>query len=143
MSRLNVKDEVIKLIKRFNTNDPFIIAKNLNVIIRLVPIGNIFGYHISDSRFDVIHINAKLDDEMKIFVCAHELGHAVLHKGVSTNFLRYHSFFTMGKLERQAHTFAVELILPDYYLQEHPEFGLYQLADLHGIPRNLVKLKAH
>ncbi|MDQ0204107.1 MULTISPECIES: ImmA/IrrE family metallo-endopeptidase [Pectinatus] len=140
---MNIKDEVVKLINKYDTNNPFLIAKELKIIVMFAPLGNTLGHHLYDSRFDVIHINEKLKEEMRTFVCAHELGHAILHKGVSTNFLRYHSFFSTARIERQAHTFAVEMILPDKYLKENSDFGLYQLAEMHGIPKNLIDLKSH
>lgn len=138
---MDVKAKVIELINKYNTNNPFRIAKELKIIIRFCALGNILGYHLYDSRFSVINLNENLTDGLRTFVCAHELGHAVLHKGVATNLLKYHSFFSTGYIEREAHTFAVELILPDDYLRENSDFGLYHLAEMHGIPQNLARLK--
>ena len=69
------------------------------------------------------------------------LGTVVLHKGVSTPFLKAHTLFSIEKIERQANTFAVELLLPDELLQQYPETSIHRLADMVGVPMGLEVLK--
>ncbi|MNY45507.1 Metallopeptidase ImmA [compost metagenome] len=59
-------------------------------------------------RFIVIHNELPL--EWQRFVCAHELGHDRLHKGINRFFLEENSYFSPGKLERQANLFAIKLL---------------------------------
>ncbi|WP_314797209.1 ImmA/IrrE family metallo-endopeptidase [uncultured Selenomonas sp.] len=46
-----------------------------------------------------------------------------------------------SRFERQANTFAVELLLPDDLLREYPDCSIYQLARSAGVPENFVELK--
>ena len=48
---------------------------------------------------------------MQRTVCAHELGHAVLHTHANTPFLRKNTFFSVDKLEIEANTFAALLLI--------------------------------
>jgi Zn-dependent peptidase ImmA (M78 family) len=78
---------------------------------------------------------------LRVYVCAHELGHAILHAKINTPYLSAYTLFSVAKIERQANTFAVELLLPDDLLQEHPDCPIYNLAQLAGIPEGMEQLK--
>ncbi|MDQ0340231.1 Zn-dependent peptidase ImmA (M78 family) [Caldalkalibacillus uzonensis] len=80
---------------------------------------------------------------MKRFVCAHELGHAVLHPELSTSFLRKHTLFSMDKVEREANEFAVELLVPDQVLYKNtqPVLTVNDVTLIYGVPKDLVRLK--
>lgn len=138
---MDIKKIVIQLMKKYATNDPFELSECLGIKVLYHDLGHTWGYFSTYKRFKAIHINQKLSEEHIPFTCAHELGHAVLHKGIATNYLKAHTLFSVDKIEREAHMFAVELILPDYYLKENSCFGLYRLAEMHGIPQNLARLK--
>lgn len=77
------------------------------------------------------------------FVCAHELGHAVLHPRSNTPFLRANTLFSVEKLEVEANTFAVELLLSDDVIAQYQNTGLtiYDVAEMYSVPRQLVYLK--
>ncbi|WP_425057663.1 hypothetical protein SCACP_21830 [Sporomusa carbonis] len=77
----------------------------------------------------------------KQFVCGHELGHAIKHSDMNTPFLKRHTLFSTDKIERQANTFAVELLLPDEILREYSDCSLYNIAKNVGIPDKLIDLK--
>jgi Zn-dependent peptidase ImmA (M78 family) len=80
---------------------------------------------------------------MQRFVCAHELGHAVLHPKSNTPFLRANTLFSVEKLELEANTFAVELLLPDEIISQYKntDLTIYDVAEIHSIPKELVYLK--
>ncbi|KGP80112.1 MULTISPECIES: ImmA/IrrE family metallo-endopeptidase [unclassified Paenibacillus] len=104
-------DIVTKLIRKHKTNDPFSLARCLNINIRFADLGkNTRGiYHKAlQRRFIIIHND--LSPEWQRFICAHELGHDRLHRGVNRFFIEEHSFFNPGKFERQANEFAVSLL---------------------------------
>jgi Zn-dependent peptidase ImmA (M78 family) len=77
------------------------------------------------------------------FVCAHELGHAVLHPKSNTPFLRANTLFSIEKLEVEANTFAVELLLPDDVIAQcqNSDLTIYDIAKVHSVPKELVYLK--
>lgn len=114
---LNIKGTVEKLIKNNNTNNPFEICKALDIVVKFENLGNIFGYCDTHFRMRSIHINENVPEHLQAFVCAHELGHALLHRNINTPFLSKNTLFSIDKIERQANTFAVELLLPDNILK--------------------------
>lgn len=130
-----------KLIKKFHTNCPFQIARELGVVILFEPLGNKLGYFSTYKRSKFIHINEELSEKERIFPCAHELGHVIQHPYENTPFLRKNTLFSISKIEREAHEFAVELLLPDVLLQEYQDLSIYQIAIAHGIPQELLHLK--
>jgi Zn-dependent peptidase ImmA (M78 family) len=74
-----------------------------------------------------------------MFVCAHELGHAVCHPHLNTPFLKAHTLFSTDKIEHEANAFAVELLMPDSIILE--DDSIYNIAHCVGVPEQLVELK--
>lgn len=138
-----IKEIVRQLIKKYKSNDPFQIAKEKNIIVLFAELGTTLGFYSSYKRIQFIHINNQLGETIQRFVCAHELGHAVLHPRSNTPFLRANTLFSVEKLELEANTFAVELLLPDDVIDQYQGTGLtiYDVAEIHSIPKELVYLK--
>lgn len=88
-----------------------------------------------------IHINCNLDEHLKEFTCAHELGHAILHPDASTPFLRSQTLFSVDKLEIEANTFAAELLIPDEIILENCNLTTEQLSRLLGYEQSLIELR--
>lgn len=138
---MNIKGNVEKLIKKYNTNDPFALADALGINIVFEELGNIYGYFDVHFRIKTIHLNSSISESSLPFVCAHELGHSVLHPDLNTPFLSTYTLFSIDKIERQANTFAVELLLPDSYLKLNHDINFNRLALSQGIPPGLELLK--
>jgi len=138
-----IKQIVEKLVKKHGTNNPFEIASQKGIVLLFEQLGGIYGYHHSFKRINIIHINSELDEFMQRFVCAHELGHAVLHPELSTSFLQKNTLFCMDKVEREANEFAVELLLPDDFLctYRNTDMTIYEAAATYGVPSELIHLK--
>lgn len=110
---------ILSLTKRYKTNCPFTIAKNLNINIVYEDLGqNTRGFYYRTLRRRYICIHKDLPEEWQRFVCAHELGHDRLHKGIGRFFIDEKSFFMPGKYERQANEFAVMLLLSGTNIDE-------------------------
>lgn len=76
------------------------------------------------------------------FVCAHELGHALCTPNDNTQWLKTYTMdINADRVERLANMFAVELLLNDGYLAEHPGTSIYTLAHCRGVPHRFIKLK--
>ncbi|MDN8588776.1 ImmA/IrrE family metallo-endopeptidase [Paenibacillus sp. 11B] len=105
-------DEIIhKLVKRFKSNDPFVIAEGLNIRVKYVAFEEgTRGLYYRKLRRRFIVIDSNLSEEWKRVVCAHELAHDRLHPGLSRFWIDQHTFFNTGKFERQANAFAVKLL---------------------------------
>lgn len=132
-----VIDHVRKIKKRHKTNCPFTIAKERGIIVQYGPFGETLGFFQCNYRIKFININSSLSEEMQRFVCAHELGHAVLHPDSNTPFLRKSTFYSIDKIEVEANTFAAELLIPDNVDCE----TIYEAAALYGVPKKLAHLK--
>lgn len=138
---MDIKKRANQLSHKCKTNDPFLLAKELDILVVFENLGSILGYFDMHFRMKTIHINENASENLKGFICAHELGHAILHSGINTPFLSAYTLCSVGKIERQANTFAVELLLNDEYIKDNAECSLYDLAASRGIPRQFISLK--
>lgn len=135
-----IKKKVMTLIKKYKTNNPFEIAAELKIhVIKWDLHEEIRGFYKYDRRNRYIVINNNLQEQYQWVVCAHELGHAVLHKKVNTPFMGRSTFLSVNKIEHEANRFAAELLISDEDISEIN--NVYQIASLRGVPVELVKLK--
>jgi len=137
---LNIKEIVVGLKNKYKTSNPFEIAKSMNICIIYEDLGGIYGYYNNPLRMKQIHINSNLSNHLQTLTCAHELGHAVLHPGSNTPFLKKSTFISVDKLEIQANKFAMELLIPDDFWEEYKHFTIEQLSRLLGYNEGLIKL---
>lgn len=138
---MDIKDIVRRLIKKHGTNNPLTIAKERNVIVHYCDMHSTLGYYVRYHRIQNIIIKSDLTDEMQRFVCAHELGHSILHTDINVPKLKAYTLFSTDKIERQANTFAVELLLPNSLLEEYTDCSIFQIAHGIGIPQEFIKHK--
>ena len=138
---MNARECAIKLMRRCNSNDPFTIARALDIVLiycHLVDLNGFYQYH---KRNHIIYLSEDLDEITQRFVLAHELGHMQMHRDLNTVFMDTKTFHPHTRFERQANIFAVELLLPDELLLESPECSIYQLAQSYGLPVEYAELK--
>jgi len=138
---LNIKDTILHLIQKYNTSDPFELANSLKIAVFYEDLGSINGYYNNPLRMKQIHINSFLNECDAKYTCAHELGHAIMHPNASTPFLRSKTLLSVDKLEIEANTFAVNLLIPDETLAENRNYTTEQLSRLLGYHRNLIELR--
>ena len=74
-------------------------------------------------------------------VAAHELGHAVMHQEDYFFFNWMPDSLHRNRAEIEANTFAVELLVPDSVVLDHPGFTLAQLSALTGYAEEFLKFK--
>jgi len=135
-----LKQIVTDITKKHKTANPFEIAENLNIqIIEWDLHHEINGYYKYDRRNKYIVINQNLSNEWKKVVCAHELGHAILHTRINTPFMKQNTLFSLNKIEREANRFAAELLISEDSFKECG--NIYEIASLHNVPIDLVHLK--
>ena len=77
---MNIRQRVDKLVRLHQTRNPFEIIKGMNVILVFHPLEGIRGFYQYFQRNNIIYIDENLPKSEQIFVCAHELGHMILHK---------------------------------------------------------------
>ncbi|PFV05728.1 hypothetical protein COL10_24015 [Bacillus cereus] len=142
---MKIKEYVLKIVKKHGTTNPFEIAKRKNIIVLFEDLGNTLGFYNTYKRSKFIHINNKINETIQRFVCAHELGHAVLHPKANTPFLRNQTFFSVDRLEIEANTFAVELLLTDNMVSAYKgtHLSIQEIAEIHGVPGGFARLKTY
>lgn len=138
---LSIKEKVEFLCKKYDSRDPFEIARQKGIYILHEPLGTIKGYYNRCYRQKFIHINSSVPREEEAFICAHELGHAVLHPTANTPFLQSNTFFCVNKLEIEANRFAADLICPDEAIQELSGYTVPEIASCLGLDEELVRYK--
>ena len=140
----NLKDTILRLTKKYNTSDPFELADALNISVYFEELGTINGYYNKPLRMKQIHINQNLNEQDAKFTCAHELGHAILHPNASTPFLRSKTFLSVDKLEIEANSFAVNLLIPDETIIEiidNRNCTLEYMSRVLGYNQKLIELR--
>ncbi len=138
-----IREKVLQLKQKFDTECPYELAGYLNIHVLNHDLHKeIRGYYKYDRRNQFIVINSNLDEYYQRVVCAHELGHAVLHKKVNTPFMRQNTFLSVEKIELEANRFAAHLLVPDESLfDSYDQMTIYNIASLHNVPVELVELK--
>lgn len=141
---MEIKEIIGQLVKKYGTSNPFKLADLLGIVVVFEPLGSIYGYYSRSHRTKVIHINENLPYIKQFSTCAHELGHAVLHPNENTAFLKKNTLFSTEKIEIEANTFTVELLLPDKLFkdQQCSSFTIYDAIEEKGVPIELLSLKS-
>lgn len=114
---MNIDQTVKALVKRFGTANPFKICELLSVILVIKPLIDSKGVYKYFERNIIICIDSKLSYTEQLFVCAHELGHAIMHTKINTFFLKNYTFFSTDHYEIEANEFAKALI--EIYVNEY------------------------
>lgn len=116
-----------RLIRRFQTRDPFLIAEELGVTILFNS-----GFKRQKGAFAVIgnnsfiFINENMSEYMQRLVCAHELGHALLHRklgAVPGGLMEFEIFDIKDDTEYDANVFAANLLIDDDEVMEMAREG--------------------
>lgn len=138
---MNIKNCVLALIEKFATNDPFELCDLLNITVVYRPLKNMRGYFYQHCMGDIIVLNDDLDEGTTRFVCAHEIGHAVLHAGLNRVFLDSQTLTNTQKCEKEANIFGMFLLYPDD--RSLLEFGdtSQKIAMNIGLSEDLVQLR--
>ena len=130
-----------KIRKKYDTSDPFELARCLGIVVLFEELGTINGYFNTVCRQRFIHINQNLTDREVRLTLAHEIGHVLLHPTTNTYFLRSKTRFSVGSFEYEANLFAVCFLISDEDIEQNREYSLCQLSSLFGIPEELVRLR--
>lgn len=130
------------LIKQQHTNSPFEICDNLNYIVLYVPLVGVRGFYQHYANRDIVYIDCNLPDQVKRFVCAHELGHSIMHKEINSIFLDTRTYLKTSLYERQANQFAINLLYPhDSDFDDYRDFTIQQTAQCLNISTDLVEYR--
>ena len=122
MANMNyISDVVSKLVHKYDTRDPFVICKELDIRIRYKNLGqDIKAYYFYHSRIRNIVLNSNVSWSVKPLLVAHELGHDRLHQDIAMlkGFQEIELFDKTSPAEYEANIFAAELLIDDNELLE-------------------------
>jgi len=145
--RNRIIEQADKLIRRFGTRDPFVIAEGLGIILQYSDqLGRLKGLYRVILRNRFMILNQNNEPITARIVCAHELGHDQLHRDfASRQCLSEIMLYDMSlQPEYEANLFAAELLLEDETFLEYAKqgFDASQIAHAMETDVNLVALKA-
>lgn len=138
---MKLKRQADRLIRKYGTRNPFKIAKELGYIVLHVPLTGIRGFHQYVKRCHIIYIDSALSRRDAAFVCAHELGHALLHKNCNRIFMDTHTHLITSRYEVEADRFAVNLLFGDDELCGFLAHPVQVAADCMGVSIGLAEYR--
>lgn len=142
-----IRKQVEMLIKRFDTRDPFEICKCMDIHIHYKDLGTALkAYYFYQSRIKNIVINSRSNIIARRVLCAHEMGHAVLHSKLAAmhGFQEFKLFDSIIPTEYEANMFAAELIISDeeiLKLLNDSSKSIFSIAQELYVPVELLDFK--
>ena len=142
----NIEHKIRRSIRYYDrmmgTRDPVSIARQLNIGIAIVPLGEIAGNYKLLKRKRWIFVNEDIaDSQLFRVVVAHELGHAVLHRKENCAFIKHKTLLLTSGIEREANQFAAYLLISDDMLEEYAGCTEEQFCNCTGYPKELIELR--
>ena len=136
-----------ELVAVANSRDPFQIADEIGLQIQMVK-----DFTVLKGVYMILHevpwafINDNLDEQLKRIVCAHEIGHHLLHQDLvrQTMLQEFSLFDRKNRPEYEANVIAAEILLPDAEILDmiyNCRYDAFQIAQCTGSDVNLVALK--
>ena len=138
---MEVKHIAEQLCRKYKTRNPYELVRALGIMLQYgEKMDNVRGFYLYANRIKLICLGNNLPDYIERFVLSHEIGHAILHRRSSTPFSQS-TFYSIDKLEIEANKFAVELVISDETIMEHPDYTINHWAAFYGLPEEIIKLK--
>lgn len=137
-----IKEMAASLVERYATNDPKQLCQYLNIEVLNVELPmNVKGFYSYLFGMQFIYLNCALTLEEQRLVCAHELGHALLHSRQNSLFLLKNTDFVSNRFEREADIFSGYLLLDKDTIRESRYYNwtVQQLAAYTGLSDKIVE----
>lgn len=138
---MGIKEKADSLSRKHQSRNPFEVIKGMNVILVFAPLTGVRGFYQYFQRNNIIYIDENLPHHEKMFVCAHELGHMLLHKKANAVFMDSRTLLNTSRYENEANVFAVNFLIGNDMLYEHRELTIDQLSRLWGYHKELIELR--
>lgn len=138
---MDIKKRVSRLVRKYGTRNPLEIAERIGCIIVKHKLDGIRGFYHFFQRNHIIYVDERLSENEMMFVVAHELGHALLHKNSNALFMDSRTFLVKSKYENEANLFALDLLISDSDIEEHLDFTTTQFSRLFGYNEEMIRLR--
>lgn len=116
------------------TRAPFDICRALGIIVQHHQLVDYRGYYMSALGQTYITVADDLSEGVSNFVCAHELGHHLLHKNLNRVFTDYRTYIIPGRYENEADKFAAHLLWSSPPLFDEQCLDDWEIADCLNVP---------
>ena len=142
-----IADKAGKLIRKYNTRNPYELCEELGIRIRYKDLGkDIKAYYFYQSRMRNVVLNTRLSEAILRVLVAHELGHDCLHKKIAMlrGFQEFDLFDMARPAEFEANIFAAEVLISDDEILEllnDEDKSFFSLAGELYIPAPLLDFK--
>lgn len=124
-------NKVVETVYAYNTSNPYEICEHLDINIKPVNYGKAFI--INDGYDKTIFINDNYEEYSKVVLCAHEVGHAILHEHDTGNHFDEIGSIKQINKEKEANLFAAYLLFDD---DKSNPFGCMSAYDLQNFIEN-------
>lgn len=138
---MEIKEVAQKLCAKYGTHDPFEIVRDMGFVVIFAPLVEMRGFQQRIKRRNVIYVNSELDEQQQRLVCAHELGHHLLHRGMNRVFMDKSTRMMPGKYEKEAHRFSADLLFGDEELQPFLDRPIEDAAAYMGVDVELARYR--
>ena len=140
-----IKRMVESLVSENGTSDPFELCGNTGVFVFYPELPeNVQGFFYNVKGYKIIGINSALDDEQRRVVCAHELGHSLLHPDMNVFFAMTQTNLLTERFEREADYFSACLLLDRSVINElrvgNEQVTASNLSSLCHMPQRLIDI---
>ncbi len=95
------------------------------------------GFYMENGGRQAVVVSNSLPEKQRTVCAAHELAHAILHKGLNAVFITESTNLVLGKFEREADLFATSLLLNENLTDEYQSTG--EICSDTGLPEYAVQ----
>lgn len=136
---MDIHGAAMQVVRKYHTNNPFEICQAMKIPVQYGDLGLLNGFYHYYKRNRFIWINENLDEVEQRAICAHELGHAIMHKKENRIFLNS-SLYSASKYEKEADIFSGYLLWNDRRIEDYEGYTLDQIAMDTRIPVHYLKM---
>lgn len=139
-----VRRRAAQVLREYGTRDPFTLAREMHIDLLVRELGTLKGFYKDVYGTPFIFLSRHLSRGEATLVCAHELGHHLLHRQFAAfGFEEVSVFSPASRREYEANLFAAELLLDTKEVFDAARAGCTaaQIAAELGADVRLVELK--
>lgn len=139
-----IRKSAADAVRQYGTRDPFTLAREMHIELLVRELGTLKGFYKDVYGTPFIFLSRHLSRGEATLVCAHELGHHLLHRRFAAfGFEEVSVFSPASRREYEANLFAAELLLDTKEVFDAARAGCTaaQIAAELGADVRLVELK--
>ncbi len=139
-----IRKSAADAVRKYGTRDPFTLAREMHIELLVRELGTLKGFYKDVYGTPFIFLSRHLSRGEATLVCAHELGHHLLHRQFAAfGFEEVSVFSPASRREYEANLFAAELLLDTKEVFDAARAGCTaaQIAAELGADVRLLELK--